>query len=234
MNISGFSKLTLLDFPGHMACMVFTKGCNWKCSYCHNSSLVLDKELELIDHEEIFNYLIKRKGILEGLVISGGEPLIQKDIKEFIIKAKELGYLVKIDTNGSNPNKLKELIDEKLIDYVAMDIKNDFHKYNLTTDSIVNIKNVKKSIEILKENKVDYEFRTTIIKEYHNLDDIKQLLEITKGSKYFIQNFKDGDSVIKSGLHSFKEEELWLIYDSYHELYPNMLIRDLDYTKGRK
>ncbi|NMA50442.1 MAG: anaerobic ribonucleoside-triphosphate reductase activating protein [Mollicutes bacterium] len=232
-KIAGFNKLTLLDYPGKLACVLFTKGCNFGCRYCQNSSLVLDVEVPLIDHNEIFAYLEKRKNILQGVVISGGEPTIQKGLLDFIIKIKEIGYKVKLDTNGSNPKLLQELIELKLVDYVAMDIKNVFEKYNQTANAKVNIDNVKKSIDILKKGKVDYEFRTTIIKEYHTLEDIRKLIDFTQGSKYYLQNFEDRDTVIKSGLTSFTVEDLNLLY-SYKESYDHFEIRGYTEKGGRK
>lgn len=231
-KIAGFNKLSLLDYPGNMACIIFTKGCNFKCSYCHNSSLVLDKKIPLILHDDIFAYLEKRKNILKGVVISGGEPTIQKNLVEFISKIKKIGYKVKLDTNGSNPEVLKELIKNNLVDYVAMDIKNVFEKYNITTDSVVNINNIKKSIEILKENKVDFEFRTTIIREYHTLEDIKRLIKYTRGYKYYLQNFEDKDTVIKNGLTPFTDVELEII-NGYKETYNHFEIRNYTEKKGR-
>ena len=190
MIIDGFQKLTLLDFPETMACILFTKGCNLRCPFCHNGPLVLNNEKKgLITEEEIFEYLKKRKKILDGVVISGGEPLLQKDIKRFIVDIKKLGYKIKLDTNGTSPELLKELIDESLIDYVAMDIKNIFEKYpKITGCKNVNVDNIMKSIEILKEEIIDYEFRTTVVKEFHNINDIKTILNYIGDSKYFIQN----------------------------------------------
>ena len=229
MIIDGFQKLTLLDFPGAMACILFTKGCNLKCPFCHNGPLVLNKDkMGLISEEEIFEYLKKRKKILDGVVISGGEPLLQKDIKRFIIDIKKLGYKIKLDTNGTSPKLLKELIDESLIDYVAMDIKNVFEKYpKITGCKNVNVDNIKRSIEVLKEEKVDYEFRTTIVKEFHEVNDIKKILTYIGSSKYFIQNFVDNENVIKSGLHGFTKEELININEELKDEFTNFKIREL-------
>lgn len=228
MRIEGFQKLTLQDFPNNMACILFTKGCNFRCPFCQNSLLVVDQSLDnLIEEEEIFKYLEKRKKILSGVVISGGEPLIQKDIKEFIKKIKLLGYKVKLDTNGVNHKVLKELIDEDLLDYVAMDIKHTFEKYNMIAGCIVNTNNIKKSIELLKTHKVDFEFRTTIVKEYHNIDDIKEIMRVVDGNKYFIQNFEDSGSVIEDGLHGFTNDELLFINKKLHEEFTNFKIRNL-------
>lgn len=206
--IDGFDKLTLLNYPEKMACTIFTKGCNFKCPFCHNSSLI-DLSINKDIHDEVISYLKKRKGILEGVCITGGEPLIHKNIKELIKEIKDIGYLVKLDTNGSNPVLLKELIDSNLIDYVAMDIKNVFSKYNDTIGTKVNIDNIKKSINIIESANIDYEFRTTIIKEYHTIEDIIEIRNmLKKKSKYYIQNFKNSDGVMDKSLTSFKISEL--------------------------
>lgn len=229
MIIDGFQKLTLLDFPEKMACIVFTKGCNLRCPFCHNGPLVLERSREgLIKEDEIFEYLKKRKKILDGVVISGGEPLLQKNIKDFIIKVRELGYKIKLDTNGTSPNLLKELISEELVDYVAMDIKNVFNKYpKITGCRNVNTDNIKKSIDILKRSNIDYEFRTTIVKEFHDIGDIKTILSYIRGSKYYIQNFVDSENVIKSGLHGFTKEELIKINEILNNEFTNFKIREL-------
>ena len=176
MKINGFQKLTLLDFPEKMACIVFTAGCNFRCPFCHNASLVTHIDDTLVyREEEIFEYLKKRKGLLEGVCISGGEPLLQPDMEEFIIKVKELGYLVKLDTNGSFPDKLISLVNKGLIDYVAMDIKNCKEKYPLTAGvSNLNIEDIEKSVTFLLGGTVDYEFRTTVATGLHEIEDIEK------------------------------------------------------------
>jgi len=209
MNIiDGFDKLTLLNYPDKVACTIFTKGCNFKCPFCHNSSLIsLDKEND--KYKEVISYLNKRKGILDGVCITGGEPLIHKSTKELIKEIKSMGFLVKLDTNGSNPVMLKELIDENLIDYVAMDIKNTFDKYEMTIGCKTNIDNIKKSIDIIESSNIDYEFRTTIVKELHTFDDIKGIVNmLDKKSKYYIQNFRNSDGVLNKKLNGFTKEEL--------------------------
>ena len=164
MTISGMEKLTLLDYPANTACLIFTQGCNFRCPFCHNKNLLMDTNGDgIIDENEVLNYLKKRKGLVDGICISGGEPLLQRDIESFIKKIKEIGVKVKLDTNGSNPQKLKKLIDMGLIDYVAMDIKNDFSNYDKTSGvDNINIENIKKSIDILENSNIEYEFRTTI------------------------------------------------------------------------
>lgn len=227
MIIDGFDKLTLLDYPGLLACIIFTRGCNLNCSYCQNSSLIKYKsESGLISEDEVINYLRLRKNVLDGIVISGGEPTVQAGLINFIKKVKTLNIKVKLDTNGTNPSILKKLIDANLIDYVAMDIKNDFEHYDLITKCKVNVENIKESINLLKKGKIDYEFRTTIIKEYHNLDSILKILEIVGNSKYYIQNFKMSDLVVDKTLHGFDEEEL-KEFKRKLKNYKNVFMRDL-------
>lgn len=227
MIIDGFEKLTLLDYPGHLACMIFTRGCNFKCPYCQNSSLIrYNKNPGKFSEEEILEFLNTRKGKLEGLVISGGEPTIQKGLIEFIKKVKELGFKVKLDTNGSNPKILKELINNKLVDYVAMDIKNDIDNYEMVTDCKVNTKAIKESIDILLKSKIDHEFRTTIMKECHKITNLKNILDLVKKDKYYIQNFKASDDVIDKSLSSLTTEELKMIKDELRD-HENVILRDL-------
>lgn len=199
MIIHGFQKMTLLDFPNHVACTVFTAGCNFRCPFCHNASLVTGiSEQAPFSDNDVFSLLEKRKGLLDGVAITGGEPLLQKDIEQFIAKVKEMGYLVKLDTNGSFPEKLKDLIDKGLVDYVAMDIKNCKEKYAATagTDDSATEK-IDRSIKILLEGKVDYEFRTTVSAELHTTQDIEKAAEWIKGAKrYFLQVFTDSGDIL--------------------------------------
>lgn len=228
MKISGFEKLTLLDFPGKMAAMIFTQGCNFKCGFCQNSGLICHNNESIISEDEIFKYLEKRKNILDGLVISGGEPTIQKDLVMFIRKVKDKGFLVKLDTNGSNPKILKELLDESLLDYVAMDIKNDFENYSKVIGiNDYNLSNIKESIKILKESKIDHEFRTTVIKNYHDYEKLENICKLVEGSKYYLQNFQDSDTVLDKKLVSYSKEELKIIYENLKKKYPNVRVRGL-------
>ena len=209
MKIVGFQKLTMVDYPGKMACIIFTEGCNYRCPYCHNSLLVYEKSEYEIDKKEIFDYLDKRKGIVEGIVVSGGEPTLQKDLIDFLKELRNYEISIKLDTNGSNPDILKKIIDNNLVDYIAMDIKNSIKKYPITTAiNKINTDNVLKSIELLKQNKVDYEFRTTIVKELHDLNDLKEIKKLIGKSKYYIQNFRDNENVKYSNLHGFTNDEL--------------------------
>jgi pyruvate formate lyase activating enzyme len=197
MQIGGFQKMTVLDFPGKVACTVFTYGCNLKCPFCHNARLVI-KDSELFDEGEVLSYINKRKGILDGVCISGGEPMLQGDLFEFMKKVKDMGMLIKLDTNGTMPEKLQEAISSGLVDYVAMDIKNCKEKYAITTDCPkIDISKVEKSVDILMNSGVDYEFRTTVTKELHTPQDLVQIGEWIKGAKrYYIQNFVDSQELI--------------------------------------
>ncbi len=210
MNINGFQKMTLLDFPEKVACTIFTGGCNFRCPFCHNAQLVVGQDRETYTEEEILSYLEKRKGLLDGVCITGGEPLLQPDIEQFIREIKEKGYLVKLDTNGSFPKKLKDLAEKQLIDYVAMDVKNCLPKYGET----VGIENfdtsaVEESIKFLMTGAVDYEFRTTVVKELHTQADIEMLAEYIGGAKrYFLQNFVDSGEILGGILTSYTPETL--------------------------
>jgi len=209
MIIGGFQKTTLLDFPNHVACIIFTKGCNFRCPFCQNSTLIGINHEDEITEEYIFDYLIKRQGILDGVVITGGEPTVQKDLKEFIKKIRKLGYKVKLDTNGYNPVVLKELIDENLLDYVAMDIKQTVEKYHIVAGKMINTDFILESIKILEESNVNHEFRTTIIKEYHTIDDIIEITSyFNKDTPYYLQNFKNSSNVLDKSLHGFESFEL--------------------------
>lgn len=197
MVFAGFQKLTLLDFPGRMACILFTKGCNMRCPFCHNGSLVRADGVEEYTEEEILEYLKKRQGILEGVVISGGEPLLHNGLGDFLKKVKDLGYGVKLDTNGSFPQKLKALVAEGLVDYVAMDIKNSPEKYSLTAGVDVDMDAIRESIEFLMSGAVNYEFRTTVVKELHTIEDIENAAKWIKGAKrYYLQNFVDSGDIL--------------------------------------
>ena len=230
MNIAGLQKLTTSDFPGHLACIVFTQGCNLRCPYCQNSGLIpilTELDENSISEEDFFKFLEKRKNVLDGVVVTGGEPLVHSNINEFISKIKRIGYKVKLDTNGTNPELLKSLLDSNLIDYVAMDIKNDFQNYARTIGlENINTDNIKKSIDILKTSNIDYEFRTTITREFHNEESIKNICEmIGEGPKYFIQNFEDSSNVINHDLHGFTYDDLALLQKNFETKYPNFHVR---------
>ena len=190
MEIKGLQKTTLLDFPSKVACTVFTGGCNFRCPFCHNASLVLRaNEAKSFDIEEFFSFISKRKGILDGVCITGGEPLMQQDIIPFMEHIRSIGLLVKLDTNGSFPEKLAEILERGLADYVAIDVKNSIDKYAQTCGLPSFPEKVLKSIELLMSSGVDYEFRTTVVDELHSIEDIEEIAKQIKGAKrYFIQN----------------------------------------------
>jgi pyruvate formate lyase activating enzyme len=194
IEIGGLQKTTLIDYPGRISSTVFLIGCNFRCPFCYSSELVLPEKIKLqprISEKEFFNFLKERKGLLEGIVICGGEPTIHKDLPDFIKKIKELGYLIKLDTNGSNPRMLKQLIAEGLVDYVAMDIKAPKEKYDKATGVKVKIRDIEKSIDILKQGKIEYEFRTTVVPTIHLKEDVIEIAKwLSPAKKYFLQNFR--------------------------------------------
>ena len=230
MILKGLQKTTLLDFPTKVACTVFTSGCNFRCPFCHNASLVINPDnSETVNIDAFFEYLKKRRNILDGACITGGEPLLQKDISEFISRIKELGYAVKLDTNGSKPEVLRSLIDNKLIDYVAMDIKGTLEKYPLIcgVEEGRFINEVKESANILLENKVEYEFRTTVVRELHEKDDFHDIGKWISGAKrYFLQQFKDsGDLISQSGFSAYNKDEMEEILDIVKFYVPSAELR---------
>lgn len=194
MKIGGLQKLTLIDFPGRLAATVFLTGCNFRCPFCYSSELVLPEKIKKqpkISEKELFKFLKERKELIDAVVLCGGEPLISKGLVALIKKIKKMGFLVKLDTNGSDPALLKKLIDEKLVDYVAMDIKGPKERYSEFAGVKVNIKKIQKSIDILKEGKVDCEFRSTIVPTLHKKEDVIEMAKWIRGAKkYYLQNFR--------------------------------------------
>lgn len=224
----GLQKLTLLDYPGKVACTLFTGGCNLRCPYCQNSDLVfLPENLVEISKDEVMDFLKKRQGVLEGICISGGEPLLHDELEPFLKEVKDLGYQVKLDTNGTFPDKLRYLVENKLVDYVAMDIKNDLDHYFPTVGiQSMNLEALKQSVTYLLEGHCDYEFRTTCIKELHTLENMQAIGKWIKGAKrFYLQNFVDRPSVLQPGLHGFSKEEL--------EKFRECLLNDLEQVEIR-
>ncbi len=233
MKVYGLQKLTLLDYPGLVACTIFTGGCNFRCPFCHNALLVtrLEESKEgVMEEEEVLAFLKKRAGLLDGVCITGGEPLMQKDLKQFIEKVRNLGFKIKLDTNGSYPERLKELLDKGLLDYVAMDIKNSPDKYAVTCGlDIFNVEHIKESVEIIKNSGVDHEFRTTSVKGFHNIDSFEKIGNWLAGDdKYFIQNFKDSGNLIKEGLDGFNKDELNEFLNVVIKNLPKAELREID------
>lgn len=208
MVIKGLQKLTLLDYPGHLACTVFTGGCNFRCPFCHNASLVTGEGSESYTDEEILDFLKKRTGMLEGVAITGGEPLLQRDIADFIRAVKKMGYRIKLDTNGSFPEKLVDLINEGLCDYVAVDIKNAPYKYAETVGRLgYEYDRIAESVEFLMNCGVEYEFRTTVVAELHTAEDIENIGKWIKDAKrWYLQSFVDSGDLISPNMHGVSKE----------------------------
>ncbi|MBR3490022.1 MAG: anaerobic ribonucleoside-triphosphate reductase activating protein [Bacilli bacterium] len=223
MRIGGFNKLTTQDFPGNLACIIFTNGCNFDCDYCYNRDLVESHAPE-ISEEEIFSYLNQRKNMLDGVVISGGEPTIWNDLIPFMEKIKELGLKIKLDTNGYRPELLKEILDKNLVDYIAMDIKALFNEYYKIVNRKLDTDKLIESINLIKKSKVDHEFRTTIIKGFHTIEDLDKIVEVIDGSPYYLQNFRMEDTVINKKLFGFSEEELKKIQEHFKDK-PSVTVR---------
>ena len=229
--IYGLQKTTLLDYPGHVASTIFLGRCNYRCPYCQNSSLLDPRDMvPAFTEEYLYQHLHKRKGILEGVCITGGEPTLEKELKSFIKNIKEMGYQVKLDTNGSNPAMLFDLLQENLLDMVAMDIKNSLTRYPVTIGNPkYSTKAVENSVQLLKECHIPYEFRTTLVKELHREEDLIAISEWLKGpSPYFLQNYKDSEEVLTKGLHGFTNEELQHLLSVVLPLMPNASLRGVD------
>ena len=226
MILDGLQKMTMLDFPDRIACTVFTHGCNFRCPFCHNASLVEgdNAHLRIEDFEE---FLKKRQGILDGVAITGGEPMLQKDLKDFIRMIKGYGYLVKLDTNGTYPENLKELIDEGLVDYVAVDIKNSPEKYGKTVGvENCDITPIQKTVDLLKEGRVPYEFRTTVVKELHEAADFEAIGKWLEGvPRYFLQQFVDSGDVLREGMSAYSAEEMEVFLGTVKNYIPSAELR---------
>ena len=229
MIIKGLQKLTLLDFPGIMACTVFTGGCNFRCPFCHNASLVTHIDDEIVSEEEFFELLDKRVGVLQGVCITGGEPTLQPGLYEFIAKIREKGYKVKLDTNGYRPDVLKKLVNDNMLDYVAMDIKNSKEKYGLTVGiADFDITPIEESVEFLKQSRVDFEFRTTIVKEFHAPQDIVAIGEWLQGvPKYFLQGYIDSGDCIENGFEAHEKAEMERFLSLVTPYIPNAQLRGI-------
>ncbi len=209
MNVQGYQKLTLLDFPEHVACTVFTGGCNLRCPFCHNASLVLNPREGANLEEEVLSYLAGRKGILEGVCITGGEPLLQPDLSDFVKRVKNMGYSVKLDTNGSDPDALAKLLSTGMIDYVAMDIKSSPEGYEAAIGKAFPIERFQRSAEIIRSSGIPHEFRTTLVKGIHRTEDMDGVGKWLAGEeKYFLQGFVDSGNLLGEGFEAFSAEEM--------------------------
>lgn len=230
MRLSGFQKLTLLDYPGTVACTVFTSGCNLRCPFCHNASLVLPGDDTTLEVSDFLDFLKKRQGVLEGVAITGGEPLLHADMPTFLEKIKALGYKIKLDTNGTKPELLKHCVSNGLVDRVAMDIKNAPEHYPETVGlPVVDMDAVTASKDFLLQDHVAYEFRTTVVKGLHTADMLVSLAKWISGAKeYYLQQFKDsGNLLAADGLGAFSAEEMHALADAVRPYVPVVAVRGI-------
>lgn len=215
MKISGLQKMTLLDYPGKVACTVFLAGCNFRCPFCHNGELLDGTAEAVMEEQEFLMFLSKRKGLLDAVCVSGGEPTLQPGLGQLLENIKAMGYLTKLDTNGSRPEVLKDLVARGLVDYVAMDIKNSPQRYGETAGAALKLEQLEESIRFLTQGHVDYEFRTTVVAQLHDEESILQMGEwvktLARGERirrWFVQPFADRDTVLFSGLQAPNEVQL--------------------------
>lgn len=227
MDIQGLQKLTLLDYPDKVACTVFLGGCNLRCPFCHNGDLVLAPGPAQLTEDQLLDFLKKRSGLLEGVCVTGGEPLLRAGLPQLLREIKELGYPVKLDTNGAFPKKLQWLCREGLVDYVAMDIKNSPERYGETAGLPgLDPAPFRESAAFLLSGTVDYEFRTTVVREFHDAASFRSIATWIAGAKrYFLQSFVDRDTVLRPGLHPCSREELESFADLLRPLIPSVELR---------
>lgn len=228
MIIRGFQKLTLLDYPGHTACTVFTGGCNFRCPFCHNAGLVLaPNEYNTYEADEVLAYLEKRRGVLDGICITGGEPLLDESVGEFAERVKRMGFLVKLDTNGSFPDRLRSLIERELVDRVAMDVKNCLDRYGETVGiDGFDTAPIEESVELLKRAGVSFEFRTTVVRELHGRAELEQLGEwLGNVPEYYLQAFSDEGGNLVQGLHGYAEDEYGELLETVRKHVPSVAMR---------
>lgn len=237
MKIHGLQKLTLLDYPGKVACTVFFAGCNFRCPFCHNASLVthVDPALE-IPEEDVTSFLKKRAGVLDGVCITGGEPLLAGDLEPFLEEVRRLGYLIKLDTNGSNAQRLKYFVRRGLIDYVAMDIKNSPEKYGMTVGiDEYDLENIRESVRFLMSGAVPYEFRTTVVREFHKRADFLEIGKWLAGAeRYYLQKFTDSGDLIcrEMGLRAYTDDIMEQALEIVREYVPNARLRGIDENRS--
>ena len=229
MQFAGLQKMTLLDFPGLIACTVFLPSCNLRCPFCHNASLVLpERKKDVITQEDLLGFLTSRKGKLDGVCITGGEPTLYQELPEFLSKVKALGFQIKLDTNGTNPQMLRHIIEHDLCDYVATDIKNCPEKYALTCGGKDVLEQVKESAKFLMDGTKEYEFRTTAMHPYHEQEDFAAIGRWLKGAKrYFIQNFVDSGDLLSSGMEPLTEDEMKACQMAVQQYIPNTQLRGM-------
>lgn len=227
MEICEVEKSSFIDYPDKISTVIFVKGCNFRCPYCHNSH-ILENSKKQIDQKELFKFLDKRKKFIDAVTITGGEPTLYSELYEFINELKDRGFFIKLDTNGTNPKMINKLLKDNLLDYIAMDIKAPLDRYSDVTKSLVDINKITESVNLIKKSSIDYEFRTTVCKELIDLDEILTIGNYIKGSKkYILQNFRDGDTVLdsKNQFHSFDLTELDRIKNELKDLFGECKVR---------
>lgn len=231
MKICGLQKTTLLDFPGHVAATIFTGGCNFRCPFCHNSDLLGNDAETAYTEEEALKFLARRRGILEGVAITGGEPTLQPDLRDFILRVREMGYKIKLDTNGGRPDVLRALCEEGLIDYVAMDIKTCKERYPVVAGiPSLRLEGIVESVGFLKQGHFPYEFRTTVVKELHAPEDFTRIGQWLSGcSRYYLQNFVASDNVLVPGFSACSKEELLEYQTLVRPYVDHVELRGVDY-----
>ncbi len=228
MRLGGLQKMTLLDFPGRVACTVFTVGCNFRCPFCHNSSLVVTPEAPELSQDDFFTFLEKRRGLLDGVAVTGGEPLLHPDLPTFLRRIRALGFRVKLDTNGAFPGRLEAILDEGLADYVAMDIKNSREKYELTAGAAGVLPKVERSVELLRAGKTPFEFRTTLVDELHEPEDFAAIGAWIAGTeRYFLQGFVDSGDILagSDSFHAASREKAAACLEAVKPYIPNAELR---------
>jgi len=233
MEIGGLQKTTLIDYPGKIACTIFLIGCNFRCPFCYSAELVLPEKIKnqpRIDKKELFRFLKERQKYLEGVVICGGEPTIHSDLSDFLLQIKKMGYLIKLDTNGTQPDVIKKLIDKKLVDYIAMDIKAPLEeeKYAAASGVKVDLEKIRQSIALIKNSGIDYEFRTTVVPTIHQLEDILNIAQsIAPAQKFYLQNFRPEKTLNENLLQvkPFSEADLEMILEKIKNLFEECKIR---------
>lgn len=230
MLIHGLQKMTLLDFPGKVACTIFLGACDFRCPFCHNWELVDGSAPAQMSDDELMDFLKKRTGVLEGVAITGGEPMINKDLPDLMRRIKALGFPVKVDTNGNHPEMLRQVIDEGLVEYVAMDVKNSLDRYSATIGKeCFDTTNVEESIQILLGSKIDYEFRTTVVAQLHDEDSFRGIGPMIEGAKhYYLQKFTDRDTVPFEGLCAPEDDEMRKYADIIRPYVPSVELRGVD------
>ncbi len=229
MKIGGLMKLTLLDYPEHVACTVFTVGCNFRCPFCHNASLVEQRQGQQLTTQEILDFLRKRKNVLTGMCLTGGEPLLQSGVEDFLRSVKQLGYKVKLDTNGAFPQQLMKVVHQGLVDYVAMDVKNSLDLYNQTAGCNVDLQNIELSVEFLKQGTVDYEFRTTVTKNFHNQQSMQKMAQWLQGAKrYYLQQFVDSGDLLDASVQGVDDQTMREYLQIVQQYVPHAQLRGID------